>query len=91
MKSIDSHIELLKEQFESVGINLNSITWGRLKLSHERFAQQSNKELVEMLEEFTNAVETEEIIIKENYDNDGWENCGNRLYEKAKLLINKNK
>lgn len=53
--------------------------------------KQSNKELVEMLEEFTNAVETEEIIIKENYDNDGWENCGNRFYEKAKSLITKHK
>lgn len=44
-------------------------------------------EMLEMLEKFVKAVENEEIIIKENFDNDGFENCGNRLYNDFKQLI----
>ena len=44
-------------------------------------------EMLEALKMFVEAVYTEEIIIKENYDNDGHENCGGRLYQKFKQLI----
>jgi hypothetical protein len=44
-------------------------------------------EMLEMLEKFVKAIEAEEIIIKENFDNDGYENCGNRLYNEFKQLI----
>jgi len=34
-------------------------------------------------------VETEEIIIQNNTDNDGWENASTRLYNQAKAAIKK--
>ena len=46
-------------------------------------------EMKEMLTEFTEAIELESIIIKENIDNDGWENFGGRFYDKAKSLLTK--
>jgi hypothetical protein len=44
-------------------------------------------EMLEMLNKFVEAIENEEIVIKENFDNDGFENCGNRLYNEFKQLI----
>lgn len=49
------------------------------------------KELVEAMQEFTEAIESEEITIQENFDNDGYENCGGRLYQRHKQLIQKYK
>lgn len=46
-------------------------------------------EMRELLTELTEAIEFESIIIKENIDNDGWENFGGRLYDKAKHLLTK--
>jgi len=46
-------------------------------------------EMKELLTELTEAIEFESIIIKENIDNDGWENYGGRLYDKAKSLLTK--
>ncbi len=46
-------------------------------------------EMLEMLKYFVEAIENEEIVIKENFDNDGFENCGNRLYNEFKQLIKK--
>jgi hypothetical protein len=46
-------------------------------------------EMFEALNKFVDAIESEEIIIKENYDNDGFENSGNRLYTEFKQLIKK--
>ncbi|CAD0220380.1 hypothetical protein [Chryseobacterium sp. JV274] len=46
-------------------------------------------EMMELLTELTEAIEFESIIIKENIDNDGWENFGGRLYDKAKNLLTK--
>jgi hypothetical protein len=51
--------------------------------------RKQRDELLEAMREFTNAIESEEITIQENCDNDGWENCGGRLYETFKQLINK--
>ncbi len=39
------------------------------------------------LQEFVEAIESEQIIIQNNTDNDGWENTGNRLYEQAKRIL----
>lgn len=43
--------------------------------------------LFEALKHFVDAVESQEIIIQENYDNDGYENAGGRLYLMAKEAI----
>jgi hypothetical protein len=50
-----------------------------------------NEELMEALKEFKEAVDSEEIIIQENYDNDGYENRGGRLYSKFSQLLTKYK
>src|SRR6186713_329230 len=60
-----NHSEPFKEQF---------IKW--MNLYNEQ--TEENRGLREFLKEFTSAIESEEIIIQENYDNDGWENCGGR-------------
>lgn len=51
--------------------------------------EQHRDELIEAIREFTTAIESEEITIQENFDNDGWESCGSRLYEKFNKLIKK--
>lgn len=50
--------------------------------------EDREEEMREMLEEYVNAIENETIIIKENEDNDGYENFGGRFYDKAKKLLN---
>lgn len=44
-------------------------------------------EILEKLNEIVEAIENETIIIKENIDNDGYENLGGRFYQEAKQLI----
>jgi hypothetical protein len=44
-------------------------------------------EILEKLNEMVEAIENETIIIKENIDNDGYENFGGRFYQEAKSLI----
>ena len=53
----------------------------------EKQKEEKYNKMLEMLKEFVKAIEDEEIIIKENFDNDGFENCGNRLYNEFKQLI----
>ncbi len=51
--------------------------------------KQQRDELVEAMRGFTTAIESEEITIQENFDNDGWESCASRLYENFNKLIKK--
>lgn len=44
-------------------------------------------EMLELLEKFVKSIEHEEIIIEENFDNDGFEGCGYLLYKEFKQLI----
>lgn len=44
-------------------------------------------QMLEKLIEIVEAIEKETIIIKENEDNDGWENFGGRFYKEARKLI----
>lgn len=55
----------------------------------EQNLRKQRDELVKAMREFTSAIESEEITIQENFDNDGWESCASRLYEKFNKLIKK--
>lgn len=47
----------------------------------------SAPKLLECLQEFVLMIESEEITIQNNFDNDGFENAGSRIYEQAKQAI----
>ncbi|MEA1849222.1 hypothetical protein U9K52_09885 [Chryseobacterium sp. MHB01] len=63
----------------------------KFKLKYKFFLEivpDREDEMRELLEEYVQAIENETIIVKENEDNDGWENFGGRFYDKAKKLLN---
>lgn len=49
--------------------------------------EEENTRLKALMQEFISAIDSDEIILKENFDNDGWENCGGRLYDKFKQAL----
>lgn len=58
-KSIEQHVELLKEQFDSVGTKFNGLTWHRIKESHIRYAQQFQEQAP------TDVLTTEIMVLRE--------------------------
>lgn len=56
--------------------------------NYKDWLEEKLQDFIDQSQTFIEAVDTEEIIIQENFDNDGYEGCASRMYLGFKKLIN---